>query len=64
MTEKRPDRDVSHGGRSLNGQQLIEFQMGDQLSSVPLKSPRSKTNVVVVKPAHAVHKTHVYECMS
>jgi len=45
------DREISDGGWSLDGQQLIEFQMGDQLSAVFLDTPRSQPDVVVVEPA-------------
>ena len=54
------DREVSDGGRSLHGQQLVEFQMGDQLSSISLKTSRSQTDVVVVKPAHDTDVEYVY----
>jgi len=43
--------EISDGGRSLYGQQLVEFQMCYQLSTVSLNTPRSQPDVVVVEPA-------------
>jgi len=57
-------REVADGGRSLNGQQLIEFQMRDELSSVSLKPPRSQPDVVVVKPISSISTTTIQPSVS